>query len=136
MRTTAGLFLDEVIEHLRLLNPRPDEPYAHASFIDTAHRYEVPESDELEGPSNSGASAEAVTDEGESANSDGRTDEAESSNADGPTDASPDEAAVGAAGEAAVSAAGLGGAGLGADSPEPEHLPGFPRFRPDSTFYT
>ncbi len=135
MRTTAGLFLDEVIEHLRLLNPRPDEPYAHASFIDTAHRYEVPESDELEGPSNSGASAEAVTDEGESANSDVRTDEAESSNADGPTDASPDEAAVGAAGEAAVSAAGLGGAGLGADSPEPEHLPGFPRFRPDSTFY-
>lgn len=26
MRTTAGLFLDEVVEHLRLLNSRPDEP--------------------------------------------------------------------------------------------------------------
>lgn len=130
MRTTAGLFLDEVVEHLRLLNSRPDEPYAHASFIDTAHRYDPPESGASVDPSNRDASADGVTVEEESSNTDGRTDEEESSNGDGITDGSAGDAAVGSAGEAAVAAAGVG-----ADSPVTEHLPGFPRFRPDSTFY-
>lgn len=116
MRTTAGLFLDEVIEHLRLLNPRPDEPYAHASFIDTAHRYELPESDGSEQPANS-----VVTDEAEPSKNGGLTDGPSDALTDGPTDAPAD----GPTDETEAIA----------DPTEPAHLPGFPRFRPDSTFY-